>query len=216
MKARFVYENGISELREISTKTENGITKAYLPKDTVGEGVSYIDFMCDVFTAKTGDDGYFITNHGTLGTFLTRFVEKEDTEIVRDHSFIACFGFNKGKSGLFAIVTGMRCDFGMVLGVKDGVYYTYPRFYIDGDAMYEDIEVELYELEDGSYSAMARLYREFQLTRCGCVPLKERAASEPRIKNAVDGIEVRVRQGWKPAPSPVEYQTPETEPPMHV
>lgn len=33
---------------------------------------------------------------------------------------------------------------------------------------------------------------------------------------ASNSIEVRVRQGWKPVPSPVENQTPETEPPVHA
>ncbi len=215
MNTRFVYENGTVEIRNTATKTENGITTAYIKKEEIC-GVKYIDFLYDYFCAKVGDEGYFITNHGTLGTYLTKFTPKEDNETVKDHSFISCYGWNKGKDGVLAIVTGMRYDFGMVLGLKDGVYYAYPRFYIDGDELYEDIEVELYELEDGSYSAMARLYRNYQLTRCGCVTLKERAAKEPRLQKAVDGIEVRVRQGWKPAPSPVEYQTPETEPPMHV
>ena len=216
MISRFVYENGAVESRKTQTKTENGVITAYRKKEEIDSGLVYIDFLWDYFCANIGDDGYFITNHGTLGTFMTKFTPKEDMEIVRDHCFVSCYGWNKGKSGVFAIVTGMRPDFGMVLGLKDGVYYAYPRFYIDGDEPYEDIKVELYELEDASYSAMARLYRKYQLERCGCVPLKERAKNEPRIQKAVDGIEVRVRQGWKPAPSPVEYQTPETEPPMHV
>ena len=216
MNSRFVYENGATEIRKTEVRSENGITVAYIKKEDIGSEVKYVDFMFDGFCARVGDPGYFITNHGTLGTYLTKFTSKEDAETVKDHSFVSCYGWNKGKDGVLVIVTGMRYDFGMVLGLKDGVYYTYPRFYIDGDKPYEDIEVELYELEDGSYSAMARLYREYQITRCGCVPLKERVKTEPRIKSAVDGIEVRVRQGWKPAPSPVEYQTPETEPPMHV
>ncbi len=215
MNTRFVYENGTVEIRNTATKTENGITTAYIKKEDIND-VKYIDFLYDYFCADVGDEGYFITNHGTLGTFLTKFTPKEDAETVMDHSFVSCYGWNKGKDGVLAIVTGMRCDFGMVLGLKDGVYYAYPRFYIDGDKPYEDVEVELYELEDGSYSSMARLYRNYQLTRCGCIPLKERAAKDSRIQKAIDGIEVRVRQGWKPAPSPVEYQTPETEPPMHV
>ena len=63
---------------------------------------------------------------------------------------------------------------------------------------------------------MAREYRRYQLTAGGCVPLKERVEADPRLKRSAEGISVRIRMGWKPAPSPVENQTPETEPPMHV
>lgn len=38
----------------------------------------------------------------------------------------------------------------------------------------------------------------------------------PEIKYAADSLYIRVRLAWKPAPSPVEDQTPETEPPLHV
>ncbi|MBE7038400.1 MAG: hypothetical protein E7404_05825 [Ruminococcaceae bacterium] len=216
MKARFIYDNNTEKIFDVKTKERNKILVAYIPKDEVGEDVSYIDFLYDHFNAKEGDEGYFISNFGTNGTYLTRFTDRKDTEEKFDFSFVGCYGWNKGKEGEFAIVTGMRCDFGMVVGVKDKNYYVYPRFYIDGDKMYEDIEVELYHLENGSYSDMARLYRDYQITRRGCVPLKERCEKDHRLKKAAEGIEVRIRQGWKPVPSPVEYQTPETEPEMHV
>ncbi len=216
MKARFIYYDGSERTADVRCKTENGITKAFLPKEAADAGVQYIDFLYDYFTANANDEGYFVTNQAADGTFITKFTEREDCAFSKDHSFIACYGINRGKGGTLAIVTGMRYDFGMEITLKNGIYSLYPRFYIDGDEMYEDICVEFYELEDGSYSAMARKYREFQLTRGGCVPLKERAEKDARLMKATKGIEVRIRQGWKPAPSPVENQTPETEPPMHV
>ena len=216
MKARFIYDNGTESIVDIAVKTENGVTYASLSKDKVGNDVQYIDFLYDCFNAKVGDEGYFVTNFNCDGTFITRFTQREDNVMSADHCFMACYGWNKGNEGILAIVTGMRYDFGMQLELKDGVYSAYPRFYIDGDEMYEDICVELHTLEDGSYSSMARKYREYQLTTGGCIPLKERAEKDERLFKATEGIEVRVRQGWKPAPSPVEYQTPETEPEMYV
>lgn len=216
MKARFVYFDDSTQIFDVTTEEKDGVLIASIPKDKVNENVKYIDFMYDYFNAKIGDEGYFITNMSSDGTFLTKFIEREDNSISKDHTYVACYGWNKGGEGILGIITGMRYDFGMELGLKDGIYYTYPRFYIDGDEMYEDIKVEYHILSDGSYSAMARKYREYQIEKCGCVPLKERVKEDERLLRASEGIEVRVRQGWKPAPSPVENQTPETEPPMHV
>ncbi len=216
MKARFIYDNDIEKIVDVKIEEKDGVTTASISKEDVDENVLHIDFLYDYFNAKCGDDGYFISNFEIDGTFLTRFTPRDDYEQKKAFSFVGCYGWNKGKEGIVGIITGMRCDFGMVLGVKDGLYYTYPRFYIDGDKMYEDIKVEFYTLEDGTYSNMAKVYREYQLTRKGCVPLKERVKKDARLEKALRGIEVRIRQGWKPVPSPVHYQTPENEPPMHA
>ena len=217
MKARLVYNDNSTKIVDaVITINEKGATVATVAKEIVGEGVQYVDFMYDYFVAKTGDEGYFITDAEVNGTMLTRFTEREDCESVQVFSFVACYGWNKGKKGILGIVTGMRYDMTIVLGVKDGVYYTYPRILTDGDMPYEDISAEYYEIEDGTYSKMACFYRDYQIENHGCRPLRERVAQDPRLKKAADSIAVRVRHGWKPVPSPVEYQTPETEPEMHV
>ncbi|UKI36277.1 MAG: hypothetical protein L6V93_20585 [Clostridiales bacterium] len=59
-------------------------------------------------------------------------------------------------------------------------------------------------------------YLENKLKNGYVPPLKKGQKKDASLKKAADSIEVRVRQGWKPAPSPVENQTPETEPEMHV
>lgn len=215
MKARFVFENGKEEIRELSLK-KGEVGEVSIAREDVPEGVDYIDFAFDFLSAKAGDKGYFITDRGSSGTVLTRFVKRSDYQVVTDVALMPCFGFKKEQGGILAVVTGMRCDIGTVLGVKDGVYYTYPRFFLDGDEPYEDITVRYYYLKNGNYSEMARTYRDYQLSEGGCIPLRDRIKKDARLQKAADAIEVRVRQGWKPAPSPVEYQTPETEPPMHV
>ncbi len=215
MKSRFVWENGEEKIIDTEiTEADWGFT-ARIDKQHI-HGVSYVDFMFDYFTASVGEEGFFVTNHQVGGTYLTRFTEREDMEKFTDFSFVGCYGFGRKTDGILGIVTTLRCDFGMVLGVKDGRYYTWPRFLIDGDKADEDIVVEYHFLKEPGYSGMARLYREYMLTRRGCVPLKERCAADKRLAKAADSIEVRVRQGWKPAPSPIPFQTPENEPPMHV
>lgn len=215
MKSRLCLKNGEIQIIETDIKEYDWGFIARIPKETIVD-VEYVDFMYDYFTANVGDQGYFVANAGAEGTNLTRFTDREDAELVAELAYVACYGFSRGADAILGIATTLRCDFTTVLGVKDGRYYTYLRYFMDGDMPYEDIEVEYHFLKESDYSAMARVYREYMLTRKGCVPLKERCAADKRLAKAADSIEVRVRQGWKPVPSPVEYQTPETEPEMHV
>lgn len=207
MKARLKLADGGEKTADAKIIKKDDRTVVYLEKEKFSKDVEYVDFLYDYFVKNTGDEGYFITDMCLSGTAQTFFKEREDTESVNEFSFVTCYGMNEGKTGILAIITGMQYDFGMVVGVKNGVYYTYPRFYIDGDMPYDDIRVEFYKLADGSYSAMARKYREYKLKN-GCVPLKERAEKDARLKKAADSIEVRVRQGWKPAPSPSKTRPP--------
>lgn len=217
MKVRLVYLDGTVKISTPQCKTDGGITTAWLPKEQVGEGCDYIDFLYDCFHASVGDEGYFVLPfESQTGIYLTHFTPRADTEYVSAFSCMGCYGWNRGREGTLAVVIGMKYDYGLVSGVRDGAYYVYPRFFIDGDSPYEDICVRLYRLEDGDYSAMARKYRQYQLEEGGCVPLKVRATADPRLKKSADSINVRIRQGWKPVPTPVEEQTPENEPEMHV
>jgi len=216
MKARLVYENDSIKTLEVNIANENGVIIASLSKEEIGEGVKHVDFMYDFFNAKVGDEGYFITDAEVNGTMMTKFTKRDNCEKVQIFSFVSCYGWNKGKDGILGIVTGMRYDMTMVLGVKDGLYYTYPRILTDGDMPYEDIKIEYHTLEDATYSKMACFYRDYQINRCGCIPLKERVKDDARLKKGAESIAVRIRHGWKPVPSPIEYQTPENEPEMHV
>ncbi len=215
MKTRIIYEDGtVKEIETKITKNNTSVT-AFISREDIAY-CSYVDFMYDYFTANTGDDGFIVTSWSKKGTFLTRFTDREDYELVGTESFLGCYGFCKDNKAVIGIVKKLRCDFGTVLGVKNGRYYTYLRFYIDCDMPDEDIEVEFRTVFEPTYSALAREYRSYQLNEKGCIPLRERCAADLRLKKAAEAIEVRVRQGWKPSPSPVEEQTPETEPEMHV
>lgn len=217
MKARLVYPCNVQKTVDVMAQSDGAYTTFRLSRDVIGENCVYVDFLFDCFTAKQGNAGYFVLPfEAENGVHITRFTPREDTEHVSVFSCMGCYGWNKGDSGILAIVTGMKYDYSLVAGVKGGNYYAYPRFLIDEDYPYEDISVRLYELEPGDYSAMARCYRKYQLEENGCVPLKERAEKDARLKKSADAINIRIRQGWKPVPSPVPEQTPETEPPMHV
>lgn len=217
MKARLVYQNGEVKITQPQCHQERNWITVFLPQEQVGEGCKYVDFLYDEFCATSGDEGYFVVPlEAQTGTYMIRFTPREDTEYVSVFSCMSCYGWNKGEQGTLVIITGMKYDYGMVAGVQEGMYYLYPRFYMDGDYPYEDIAVRLYRLELGDYSAMARTYRQYQIEELGCVPLKNRVQADPRLRKSAEAINVRIRQGWKPVPPPVEEQTLETEPEMHT
>lgn len=209
-------DNSIIELQpEVLVDGEKTIVK--LSKDKLPADMKYVDFLYDYFIAKTGDKGYFVLPlECAQGVCITSFKERKNTEFATNFSHLCCYGYKKENGSLFGIITGCKEYYAVVAGVNDGVYYAYPRFLLDGFAPTEDIVVEYYNLEIGDYSEMARLYRKVQLERYGCIPLSERVKKDERLARAAKGIAIRVRQGWKPAPSALENQTLETEPEMHV
>ena len=143
--------------------------------------------------------------------------EMPDTEYISDRFAMPVFGVKTDRECFAVIVTGMAYNYKLISGVKNGRYYIYPRFLINGEELYENISVAYHYLsgEDADYSGMARCYRNYQLKRGECLPLAERAAVRPELEYARDSVMRRLRQGWKPCAPEVLEQTPETEPPMY-
>lgn len=217
MNVRVIKKDGTAEILQPEITVSGNKTVVKLAKEKICGNIEYVDFLYDYFTANTGDKGYFVLPFDCQkGVCVTYFNKRKDTEYSSLFSHICCYGYKKENGGIFGIVTGCKEYYTVVAGVKDGVYYAYPRFLLDGFAPYEDIEIEYYNLENGDYSEMARLYRAVQLERYGCIPLSERVKKDKRLARAAESIAVRVRQGWKPAPSKQENQTLQTEPDMHV
>ena len=68
------------------------------------------------------------------------------------------FGVKNTRCAI-AIVTGMWYDVSMVMGVKDGCYYIYPRIHLYGRKPDEAIGLEIHRLADGAgYPEMAKAY----------------------------------------------------------
>ncbi len=106
----------------------------------------------------------------------------------------------------------------MHVRARDGVYTIAPRFKVAGFVSPDDLAIEWHLLSgrDANYAGMARTYRQYQLARGACRPIKERLSRQPELAAAAGNLEIRIRQGWKPAPSPVLEQTLATEPPMQA
>ena len=200
------------------TETNGNITKIILKKDKVAEGVDYIEFTDDIFSANAGDDGYYvIADVHNAGSYLCRFTDKKDEEIILKQNLMPVMGIKKTNYTALVIAVGMKSCFHICVGVKDNKYFAALRFVLDKNVPYEDISFEVHQLNDNAdYNDMAREYRKYQLDRGACLPLKERIKNNSVLAYAAEAVEIRIRMGWKPAPPKVLEQTVENEPDMHV
>lgn len=196
-------------VKELGNKVEVVISKSL-----DSSNIKYIDFDYYGTVAHEGDNGYMVipANEG----FICYFKNHDDGEYILNRYTMPFFAVKNGENAYLAIVTGMPYNYDLVFGRKNGDYYIYPRFKIDGDKIYEDIKIEYYRLEgeDADYSGIARLYRMYQLEKGECVPLVRRAENRPQLQYARDSIMIRIRLGWKPAPPEILHQTIENEPEM--
>ncbi len=171
----------------------------------------YVDFMPDFAAASEGEEGYLVVRNS-----LIHFKGHKDGVYDAGYCPMPLFGAKTSRECFAGVITGLWEQHSVIACRKDGVYAVYPRFRLDGVPAPEPMTVE-YHLLTGSradYNGMASIYREYQLGRGACRKLRDRM--NEHIEYLLDAPEVRIRMGWKPAPSPVEEQTPETEPPMHV
>ena len=124
MKARIVNLDNSTSIIDLTVKKLKNKTIVSISKDAIDNNVNYVDFAFDYFNASVGDEGYFVTDMQNNGTFLTKFLPRdEQKECVCACCFTACYGWKKKQGGILGIITGMRCDFVTVLGLKGEEYY---------------------------------------------------------------------------------------------
>ena len=193
---------------------------AILRKKDIPADTDTIDMLPDFCNAKTGGKGFYVVpsidNNGHAGQIF--FSPRADQETEFNCNDMPLYVFHDGVAATLAVVAGMSLDYSLMTGIRNGVYYMFPRFILEGDGAYEDIEIKFFELtgREATWCGAARRYRRYQLERGACTPIRERMKQFPVVGEAAMGPEVRVRLAWKPVPSPVPDQTEETEPPIHV
>ncbi len=187
-------------------------------RSDIPENLEYIDLVNEALFAKTGENGYYvIADFDKKGSRLCFFNDKPDDERSLKQDLMPLFGVKKDGSCALVIVEGFKYEFSLVFGVKNGEYYIYPRFFLNGNVPYEDICIKLITMEnDATYSDMAVAYRNYQLGKGVCLPLSEKIKERKALAYAVVAPEIRIRMGWKPAPPKVLEQTIENEPEMKV
>lgn len=212
--AKFVYSDGREEIKNADFTRDNDKITVTLKKEAVGGNVKYIDITSDMFTAQTGSEGYMVIP-SINGTYLCGYGEKKDETYLSEVNIMPVFGVKKKDEVFTVTAVKMQYDFRYGIVLKDGKYSAFARFLIDGDAPYEDIELEIRMLDcNATYVDMAKDYRKYQLGRGACIPLKERVKSNPKLKYGAESVLIRIRQAWKRVPAKVLVQTEENEPPV--
>ncbi len=187
-------------------------------KGAVPTGTKAVRFDIPYFNATAGDDGYYvIADIDHRGSQLCYFREKDNYDVSYKQDLMPIWGVKTSNGTVLGVADGMKYCLYMHLGIRDGEYYLYPEFILDGDEPYEDISIELYTLgTEADYSAMGRKYRNLQLERGNCLPIKDKCRDREALRYASESVEIRIRMGWKPAPPKVLEQTVENEPEMKV
>lgn len=206
-------KDGRSEIEKVQVEERDGVTRFALPQAAIrAKGAKRLAVTPDFARAKKGDDGYWIVPTGQYGTFRC----DKGTHACSWPS-MSMFGMKTPAKTWVAIVTGLKYYFTAQVEARDGAYRMSCVLNAEQCAdPYEDFSIEWRTLagDDADYSGMARAYRAYQVGRGAVKPLRERVKDNPLLAYAVQAPEIRIRQGWKPVPSPKPNQTPEDEPQM--
>ncbi len=193
-------------------EVRNGRVTWRMARADVPADVKSIAVWPDFAEARKGEDGYWVFPNNTYGTY------RLDKGSIREgwHVCMPMLGMKTPRGVFTAIAMGMPYSFSPEVVVKDGVYRMRALFDRFMDDVYEDPALEFRFLEgnDADYSGIARAYRTYQLERGACRPIVDRLKDQPLLEYAVRNPEVRIRQAWKPVPSPVPEQVGRNAPPV--
>ena len=213
-----VVSGGGKHVDTVEFPEREGVVRFVWPQAKVPADVQRITITPDFATARKGEPGYWVFPNNAYGTY------RADRGSVRcSHMMMPTYGMKTPRASFVAICTGMPHSLGVEAVADKGAYRVsaYYSFLPDWtkepvDRVYEDIVIEYRFLagDDADYSGMARTYRAYQLGRGACRPLAERARARPELAYAARCPEVRIRQAWKPVPSPVPEQVVQNEPPV--
>ena len=217
LAAIITVETALTDGTKTVEKTEvpetDGVVRFVWPKEKVPANFKSVTVTPDFATARKGEGGYWVMPNNTFGTYRL-----DNGRVFENwHMFMPMFGMKTLRSTYCAIITGMPHSLCALVNAAGGVYSQSAVFQAEKDIeLYEDIRIDYHFLkgDDADYSGIARCYRKYQLTCGAAVPLAEKIKSNPALAYAVTNIEVRIRQAWKPAPSPVMEQVTRNEPPV--
>ena len=208
------YLDGRQESHVYELPGDGSVATLTIPAADIGTGVKTLDVIPSFATARTGEDGYFLLPSGILGGFHETngaFSEGEG------RNYMPFYGMKTPRDTFCLIAKGMSWRYATRVEAKNGVYAMSQRYNLGGDRPYEDFVLEFTFLPpDAEYPQMARVYRDWQLARGAVLPIRERMKKWPEVGAAATNVEIRIRQAWKPVPSPVPFQTRFNEPPVHA
>ena len=216
-QAKITLLNGGTQLLPLqATQTPDGLLLT-LKRSAVSADFARIDLLPDYFNAAAGESGYYLLPH-VHGCRLASFTPHENAEYCRnaDNRFMPLCGKKSADRAELLLSIGMRDQVRFGAKVENNLYSLVP--YLPACKLYEDITLLLFTLPgaNADYSAMARCYRNYLLKTGRCERLSDRAKKRSVLSYIAKAPEIRIRMGWKPAPSPIAHQTPQNEPEMTV
>ena len=167
--------------------------------------------------ATEGEEGYFVADDGFLYAFKHEGMAEKKRMSKNLRLAMSCIKTEQGA--YLAILKGLEFESIQTYHHKEGKYTFSYEYDLSKCGAYEPLVIDFYPMSEGKddYSAMARRYREY-LIENDYMPkkLKERVGENEHLAYAASAPEIRIRQGWKPVPTPVKHQTLENEPEMRV
>ena len=216
----YTYADKHTETRTLEITPTNGVYLVRVRRNELPAGVEWVKVLPSFAHAQTGEPGYFVSPCGRIGSFkLTNGTFKAiGASAFYGSVYMPIFGMKTPRKTFVGIAITLRNEFDLEVFARNGTYTIGPTFKVAGFVPPDDIVVRYHTLEGAAanYAGMAKTYRAYLLERELCQPIKTRMKQRPELAYAAKSIELRIRQGWKPVPSPVLEQTPATEPPMHV
>ena len=209
--------NGTVRTSPLAVTAEPDGGRRVTVKAADAQDAKWVDVHVGCATARTGDDGYWITQRGLLGYFTRKYGASVSS---RNWVTLPYFGMKTPHCSFLAVMEGMRFEFDVRVIAEKGVYRAYPRWRVadTGIGAYEDMSVIVYPLADGAgYNEMAKAYRKYKEARDPEIkPLKERAKARPHLLQLARSVAVRQQCAAKPFKRPddaIDF-TPETEHPV--
>ena len=187
-------DNTQEEYRVKLENLSNDIWRFKMPKEKITNNIKHIAIINDWAVAHKGEDGFFLTQQGELGTFR---LDEGNVEVKRQP--VQVFGMKTPRGCFAGIVKGLKLEYTQFVDIKNGKYEMYPRFDIADIefAPYEDIVIDFYKLpaEKSNYSGIAEVYRNYVLSTGKIIPLAQRVKGNPTLKNSAETMYVRIKFG---------------------
>ena len=184
------------------------------------QSAEWLEVIPDRARARIGEDGYFVLPRGEMGTYRC-----ESGELLASNGGIVTltdppmpvYGMKTPRGTFLAQAFGWELWHGIEVRAKGGEYTVADVFDFRVEKPDCPFGVRLTALpSDAGYPQMAKLYRDSQFAKGAVRTIRERLASQPALAEATTSITVRIRQCWKPAPSPVLEQNAFNEPALTV
>lgn len=217
---------------EIHLTAKGDVLTACIPAKAIAEKgaarLKSIRLLPSFGAANEGDEGCLVIpkDVGLLCNFRKKKPGEYDLPI---YGFNNCsmplFGMIRAEGGYAGIVTSGQFDARLHLALNSGetgIYSVDPIFALRSFSKEkrspDDCSVEYHFLPKGEtgWLDVAKRYRRYNAEKRQIEPLRDRVKKSSELAYSAEALEVRMRMGVKPVPTPVLEQTSENEPPIRV